>query len=42
MLTGTSGHYVENTGNTTLKFLEIFNTAVFQDVSLAQVSISKR
>ncbi|KAH9889525.1 oxalate decarboxylase [Cubamyces lactineus] len=30
------GHYVENTGNTTLKFLEIFNTDVFQDVSLAQ------
>ncbi|KAL4248701.1 RmlC-like cupin domain superfamily protein [Abortiporus biennis] len=32
----TYGHYVENIGNTTLKFLEIFNTAVFQDVSLAQ------
>ncbi|KAH8100799.1 oxalate decarboxylase [Cristinia sonorae] len=30
------GHYVENIGNTTLKFLEIFNTPVFQDVSLAQ------
>ncbi|TCD65975.1 hypothetical protein EIP91_001967 [Steccherinum ochraceum] len=30
------GHYVENIGNTTLKFLEIFNTAVFQDVGLAQ------
>ncbi|KAI0753051.1 oxalate decarboxylase [Daedaleopsis nitida] len=30
------GHYVENTGNTTLRFLEIFNTDVFQDVSLAQ------
>lgn len=35
-----SGHYVENTGNTTLKFLEIFNSDVFQDVSLAQVSRS--
>ncbi|KAI0332965.1 oxalate decarboxylase [Cubamyces sp. BRFM 1775] len=30
------GHYVENTGNTTLRFLEIFNTAVFEDVSLEQ------
>ncbi|KAJ2995279.1 hypothetical protein NUW54_g7415 [Trametes sanguinea] len=30
------GHYVENTGNTTLRFLEIFNSDVFQDVSLAQ------
>ncbi|KAL0573911.1 hypothetical protein V5O48_008031 [Marasmius crinis-equi] len=30
------GHYVENTGNTTLRFLEIFNTARFQDVSLNQ------
>lgn len=32
----TMGHYVENTGNTTLRFLEIFKTDVFQDVSLAQ------
>ncbi|THG98782.1 hypothetical protein EW026_g3469 [Hermanssonia centrifuga] len=32
----TYGHYVENTGNTTLKFLEIWNTAVFQDISLSQ------
>ncbi|KAF6756805.1 oxalate decarboxylase [Ephemerocybe angulata] len=32
----TFGHYVENTGNTTLKFLEIFNSPKFQDVSLNQ------
>ncbi|KAK7691334.1 hypothetical protein QCA50_004728 [Cerrena zonata] len=32
----TFGHYVENIGNTTLRFLEIFNTDQFQDVSLAQ------
>ncbi|CAL1716148.1 unnamed protein product [Somion occarium] len=30
------GHFVENTGNTTLHFLEIFNTDRFQDVSLSQ------
>ncbi|TBU23815.1 oxalate decarboxylase [Dichomitus squalens] len=30
------GHYVENTGNTTLRFLEIFNSNRFEDVSLAQ------
>ncbi|KAM5542854.1 hypothetical protein V8D89_003238 [Ganoderma adspersum] len=30
------GHYVENTGNTTLRFLEIFNSDRFEDVSLAQ------
>ncbi|EKM57209.1 uncharacterized protein PHACADRAFT_194773 [Phanerochaete carnosa HHB-10118-sp] len=30
------GHYVENTGNTTLRFLEVFKTATFQDVSLTQ------
>ncbi|KAK7050985.1 hypothetical protein VNI00_005097 [Paramarasmius palmivorus] len=30
------GHYVENTGNTTLKFLEVFNTNIYRDVSLAQ------
>ncbi|KAG6372246.1 putative oxalate decarboxylase/oxidase [Boletus reticuloceps] len=30
------GHYVENIGNTTLKFLEIFRTDIYQDVSLAQ------
>ncbi|KAG6825897.1 hypothetical protein H0H92_001935, partial [Tricholoma furcatifolium] len=32
----TMGHYIENTGNTTLHYLEIFNTDTFQDVSLAQ------
>ncbi|KAG6825536.1 hypothetical protein H0H92_003350, partial [Tricholoma furcatifolium] len=32
----TMGHYIENTGNTTLHYLEIFNTDKFQDVSLAQ------
>ncbi|KAJ6542418.1 putative oxalate decarboxylase/oxidase [Mycena sp. CBHHK59/15] len=30
------GHYVENTGNTTLKFLEIFKSNIFQDISLTQ------
>jgi len=30
------GHYVENTGNTTLTFLEIFRDEKFQDVSLNQ------
>ncbi|KAH9945435.1 oxalate decarboxylase [Epithele typhae] len=30
------GHYVENTGNETLHYLEIFNTARFQDISLSQ------
>ncbi|KAJ7269716.1 putative oxalate decarboxylase/oxidase [Mycena rebaudengoi] len=30
------GHYVENTGNTTLKFLEIFKSNIFQDISLNQ------
>ncbi|EIW57479.1 oxalate decarboxylase [Trametes versicolor FP-101664 SS1] len=30
------GHYVENTGNTTLRFLEIFNTNRFEDISLSQ------
>ncbi|KAJ6615865.1 oxalate decarboxylase [Mycena sp. CBHHK59/15] len=30
------GHYVENTGNTTMKYLEIFNTDRFQDISLNQ------
>jgi oxalate decarboxylase len=29
-------HYVENTGNDTLRFLEIFNSPRFADVSLAQ------
>ncbi|KAJ7820791.1 oxalate decarboxylase [Mycena leptocephala] len=30
------GHYVENIGNTTLRYLEIFNTDRFQDISLNQ------
>ncbi|KAF8889600.1 RmlC-like cupin domain-containing protein [Infundibulicybe gibba] len=30
------GHYVENTGNTTLKFLEVFQSSIFQDISLTQ------
>ncbi|KAI0635858.1 oxalate decarboxylase [Trametes polyzona] len=30
------GHYVENTGNTTLHFLEIFNSGRVQDISLSQ------
>ncbi|KAI0090189.1 oxalate decarboxylase [Irpex rosettiformis] len=30
------GHFVENTGNTTLRFLEIFRSDKFQDVSLQQ------
>ncbi|TFK67751.1 putative oxalate decarboxylase/oxidase [Pluteus cervinus] len=30
------GHYVENTGNTTLKFLEVFRSGKFQDISLTQ------
>ncbi|KAF9456571.1 oxalate decarboxylase [Collybia nuda] len=32
----TMGHYVENIGNTTLRFLEIFNSDKFEDVSLNQ------
>ncbi|RDB25886.1 Oxalate decarboxylase OxdC [Hypsizygus marmoreus] len=32
----TMGHYLENTGNTTLRFLEIFKSEKFQDISLAQ------
>ncbi|ETW82638.1 oxalate decarboxylase [Heterobasidion irregulare TC 32-1] len=32
----TYGHYVENVGNTTLHYLEIFKTDRFQDVSLSQ------
>lgn len=31
-----SGHYVENIGNTSLHYLEIFNTDHFQDISLSQ------
>ncbi|KZO97370.1 oxalate decarboxylase oxdD [Calocera viscosa TUFC12733] len=30
------GHYVENLGSGTLKFLEIFNSALYQDISLTQ------
>ncbi|KAG7444829.1 oxalate decarboxylase [Guyanagaster necrorhizus] len=30
------GHYVENTGNTTMKYLEIFNSDRFEDISLNQ------
>ncbi|KAJ3814890.1 oxalate decarboxylase [Lentinula aff. lateritia] len=30
------GHYVENTGNGTLKYLEVFNSDRFQDISLNQ------
>ncbi|KAI0756102.1 oxalate decarboxylase [Daedaleopsis nitida] len=30
------GHYIENTGDTNLHFLEIFNTDKFQDISLSQ------
>jgi len=29
------GHYVENTGNTTLRFLEISNSPIFEDISLS-------
>lgn len=36
------GHYVQNIGNTTLKFLEIFNTDRFEDVSLSQVCVHTR
>jgi oxalate decarboxylase len=30
------GHYIENTGNTTLRFLEIFKSDYYADVSLNQ------
>jgi len=30
------GHYVENIGNSTMKFLEIFNSALYEDISLTQ------
>ncbi|KAJ1305763.1 hypothetical protein OPQ81_010493 [Rhizoctonia solani] len=30
------GHYVENIGNSTLKFLEIFNSDIYEDISLNQ------
>ena len=29
-------HYVENTGNTDLKFLEMFKTGHYQDLSLSE------
>ncbi|KIM43551.1 hypothetical protein M413DRAFT_68938 [Hebeloma cylindrosporum] len=30
------GHYIENVGNTTLKFLEVLKSDLFQDISLSQ------
>ena len=30
------GHYVENTGTTTLRFLEMFKSSYYADVSLTQ------
>jgi oxalate decarboxylase len=30
------GHYIENTGNTKLRFLEIFKSSYYADVSLDQ------
>ncbi len=30
------GHYIENTGNTTLRFLEMFRSDHFADMSLKQ------
>ncbi|MEA2293244.1 MAG: oxalate decarboxylase [Solirubrobacteraceae bacterium] len=30
------GHYIENTGNSPLRFLELFRSAVYEDVSLEQ------
>jgi oxalate decarboxylase len=30
------GHYVENTGTTTLRFLEMFKSSYYADVSLNQ------
>jgi len=32
----TFGHYIENTGNTTLKFIEIFKSSLVEDISLNQ------
>ncbi|KAH8118035.1 RmlC-like cupin domain-containing protein, partial [Phellopilus nigrolimitatus] len=32
----TFGHYIENTGNTTLQFLELFNSDVVEDISMQQ------
>ncbi len=31
-----TGHYIENTGDTALRFLELFPSPVFEDISLAQ------
>jgi oxalate decarboxylase len=31
-----TGHYIENTGNTTLRFLEVFKSGTYADVSLNQ------
>ncbi|KAJ7468012.1 putative oxalate decarboxylase/oxidase [Mycena latifolia] len=36
VLQGTTRHYIVNTGNPTLKFLEIFKSNMFQDISLTQ------
>jgi oxalate decarboxylase len=30
------GHYIENTGTTTLRFLELFKSSYYADVSLNQ------
>ena len=30
------GHYIENTGSTTLRFLEMFKFPLYEDVSLRQ------
>jgi oxalate decarboxylase len=30
------GHYIENTGNTQLRFLEVFKSSYYADVSLDQ------
>src|ERR1700756_2717595 len=30
-----NGHWVKNTGNTELQFLEVFKSPIFQDVSLS-------
>ena len=30
------GRYIENIGNTTLRFLEIFNSDMYEDISLNQ------
>jgi oxalate decarboxylase len=30
------GHYIENTGDTTLRFLEMFKSPIFQDLSFTE------